>query len=105
MASKSIKIRAKLKNGTTTIKALITHPMESGRRKNKETKELIPAEFIQEVACVYKGETLLNVDCGAGLSMDPYVSFDFEGGAKGDQVKLSWVDNLGNSDSAETKIR
>ena len=34
--AKSIKIRAKSKGGITTVKALITHPMETGLRKNKK---------------------------------------------------------------------
>ncbi|MCG7936220.1 MAG: thiosulfate oxidation carrier complex protein SoxZ, partial [Candidatus Thiodiazotropha taylori] len=31
--AKSIKIRAKEKGGVTTVKALMTHPMETGGRK------------------------------------------------------------------------
>ena len=33
--AKSIKIRAKLKGDTTTVKCLMTHPMETGLRKDK----------------------------------------------------------------------
>lgn len=37
MAKKSIKIRAKAKNGVVTVKALISHKMETGLRKDKKT--------------------------------------------------------------------
>ncbi|MGD8999350.1 MAG: thiosulfate oxidation carrier complex protein SoxZ, partial [Granulosicoccaceae bacterium] len=35
----------------------------------------------------------------------PYLSFKFTGGAKGDSIKISWVDNKGESASQEAKIR
>lgn len=105
MASKPIKLRAKFKDGETSVKALITHPMESGRRKDKQTGQLIPAEFIQEITCEHQGKTVLNVASGSGMSRDPYLHFIFEGGAKGDTIKLHWVDNLGNSQTEETTIK
>ena len=103
MAKKSIKIRAKLKNDITTVKALMTHPMETGARKDK-SGELIPAHFIQEVTCVSGDKTLLSADWSGGVSKNPYLSFKFKGGQKGDAITLKWVDNKGNSDSAEVKI-
>ena len=45
--AKSIKVRAKVKDGITVVKALITHPMETGLRKDKKTGKKIPAHFIQ----------------------------------------------------------
>ena len=32
------------------VKVLVTHPMETGLRKDKKTKELIPAYYINDVA-------------------------------------------------------
>ena len=45
MAENSIKIRAKLQEDVTTVKALMTHPMETGSRKDKDGN-LIPAHYI-----------------------------------------------------------
>ena len=47
--AEGMKVRAKVKDGVTTVKALIYHVMESGSRKDKETGELIPAHFIKEI--------------------------------------------------------
>ena len=33
----TIKIRAKESNGVVTVKALMKHPMETGKRKDKKT--------------------------------------------------------------------
>jgi sulfur-oxidizing protein SoxZ len=103
--AKTIKIRAQAKEGVTTVKALITHPMHTGLQKDEKTGELIPAEFIQEVVCEHNGKNVLTAYWGTGVSKNPYLSFKFKGGAKGETVKLGWKDNLGKSDSTETEIR
>lgn len=100
----SIRIRAKASGDTATIKALITHPMETGLRKDKKTGEKIPAHFIQEVKCEHGGKVVINAQWGAAVSKNPYLSFAFSGAKVGDTVKLSWVDNKGEKDSAEAKV-
>ncbi|MGB5306065.1 MAG: thiosulfate oxidation carrier complex protein SoxZ, partial [Gammaproteobacteria bacterium] len=89
----------------TTIKALISHPMETGARKDKKTGETIPAHFIQEVVCEHKGAKVITANWGPAISKNPYLSFRFKGAAAGDTVKLSWVDNKGNTDSLEETVK
>ena len=101
----SIKMRAKNKEGVATIKCLISHSMETGSRKDKKTGKKIPAHFIQEVVCEHKGNTVMTANWGAAISKNPYLSFRFSGAAAGDTVKLSWVDNKGEKDSAEATIK
>jgi sulfur-oxidizing protein SoxZ len=102
--AKGIKIRATSKSGSTTVKSLMSHNMETGLRKDKKTGNKIPAHFIQEVTCEHNGKTVLTALWGAAISKNPYLSFKFKGGAKGDTVKISWVDNKGESASGEAKI-
>ena len=104
MASKSIKLKAKAGDGETTVKALIKHPMETGRRKDKESGELIPAHYIQELTCTYQGEPLLTTEWGPTIAKNPFLSFKFLGGASGEVIELSWKDNKGDSDSASATI-
>jgi sulfur-oxidizing protein SoxZ len=101
----SIKMRAKSKDGVTTVKALISHPMETGLRKDKKTGKPIPAHFIQEVVCEHKGNTVLTANWSGAISKNPYLSFRFSGAAAGDTIKLSWVDNMGNKDSTEAAVK
>ncbi|MDH5469788.1 MAG: thiosulfate oxidation carrier complex protein SoxZ [Gammaproteobacteria bacterium] len=101
----SIKMRASNQDGVTTIKALISHAMETGTRKDQKTGEKIPAHFIQEVVCEHKGNKVLTANWGAAISKNPYLSFRFSGAAAGDTVKLSWVDNKGEKDSAEATVK
>jgi sulfur-oxidizing protein SoxZ len=103
--AKSIKIRAQAKGGVTTVKCLMTHPMETGTRKDKKTGKPIPAHFISEVTGEHKGNKVLTAYWSGAVSKNPYLSFKFEGGNAGDEVKISWVDNQGGSDSASVKIK
>ena len=97
-------MRAKASGGVTPIKALISHPMETGTRKDKKTGQKIPAHFIQEVVCKHGDKTVMTAQWGAAISKNPYLSFKFKGGNAGDTVSLSWTDNKGNSDSSEAAI-
>lgn len=105
MATKTIEMRAKYNRGTTTVNALITHPMASGHQINSKTGDTIPPHFIQKVTCQYKETVLLTAQWGIGMPMNPYLSFSFEGGKKGEHVTLKWTDNRGNNDIAEAVIK
>jgi sulfur-oxidizing protein SoxZ len=100
----SIKIRANTEGDVTTVKALISHPMETGSRKDGNGKT-VPAHFIQEVTCVHNGVTVLTAQWGAAISKNPYLSFRFTGGKAGDTLQLTWADNMGKTDAAETQIK
>ena len=101
----TIKIRAKAKKGITTVKALITHPMETGLRKDKETGKDIPAHHITEVNAEYNGNTVMTANWGPAISKNPYLSFKFKGGVPGENLKISWIDNKGKSDSLKAIIK
>lgn len=103
MAGKSIKIRAQLKGDVVTVKALMTHPMETGNRKDSNG-ETIPAHFIQEVSCTSAGKEVISANWSGGISKNPYISFKYKGGNTGDEVTLTWVDNKGESDAASVKV-
>ena len=100
----SIKVRAKLKGDVTEVKALMSHPMETGLRKDKKTGEMIPAHFIQEVVCKWKDKTVMTAQWSGGVSKNPYIAFKFNGPAKGDTIDLSWTDNTGVTDSVSAEI-
>lgn len=101
----SIKVRAKLKKGVTTIKALMSHKMETGLRKNKKTGKKIPAHHITEVTATHNGNNVLAAEWSGSVSKNPYLSFKFDGAAKGDKVTVSWVDNKGKTATKTAKIK
>ena len=99
-----IKIRAKEKGGVTQVKALISHPMETGTRKDKDGNP-IPEHFIQEVTVKQGDRTVMVAEWGPAVSKNPYLAFKFKGAAKGDTLTLSWVDNKGEGDSLDAEIK
>ncbi len=93
MANK-IKLRARLKDGITTVKVLMYHPMETGRRKAADGS-LIPAHFIQTVTAKWNDQVVLESQCGTGVAKNPYLTFQLNQAKVGDTVTVSWLDNLG----------
>ena len=102
MAS-TIRVRATVNGDTTEVQALIQHPMDSGFVKDAQG-QIIPPHFIQQLTSEHSGSTVFLANWGPAVSKDPYVKFSFKGGAKGDDLKISWVDNKGAHDSTTAKI-
>ena len=100
-----MKVKAKVKNNITKVRVLAKHPMETGRRVDKETGEKIPAKYIQEFTCDYNGKSVFVAQFGTSVSKNPYLAFSFEGGKKGDTLQLRWNDNTGDIDKTEVKIK
>jgi len=100
----TIRIRARVKDGVTEVKSLISHPMDTGLVKDKKTGAVIPAHFIKEVVCKWKDKTVMTAYWSGGVSRNPYIAFKFKGASKGDKVELSWKDNKGESDSTTATI-
>ena len=101
----SIKIRSKRRDGKTQIRTLIAHPMETGRNRDKQTGELIATHFITELIVRHNDNIVATVEMGAGISRDPYFAFMIKGGEAGDKISITWKDNLGNSDSADSFLK
>ena len=103
--ARKIKIRAREKNGVTTVKFLMKHPMETGLRKDRKTGKKIPAHFIRNVVVSLNGSNVMTAYLGPGVSTDPYLSTEVKGASKGDTITVAWVDNMGEQASAEAMVK
>ena len=93
----NMKMRAQLKaDGLTEVKVLISHPMETGRKKD-DFDQLIPAHFIQLISATHNGKTVLEAQWGTGISKNPYLTFRLKDAVVGDIVSVAWQDNLGKT--------
>jgi sulfur-oxidizing protein SoxZ len=101
----SLKIRVKRVEAATLLRVLINHPMETGRKQDKVTGALIPAWFIQEVKIAHNGQIVAHCRFTTAVSRDPYLSLRLRESRPGDTIKISWVDNLGHSDSDEITLQ
>jgi len=103
MAAGPMKMRATANGGVTDIRVLMTHPMETGQRKDPDGK-LIPMHFIQNVTVRLNGRVVVDGQISQGVSRNPVFTFRVKGGAKGDLVEVSWLDNTGETNKTETAV-
>lgn len=91
-----MKIRATAAGDSTEVKVLMSHEMESGQRKDAQG-QTIPAWFIQLVTVSCNDKTVLSAQWGTAVSKNPFLSFKFKGGAKGDKITVTWTDSRGDT--------
>lgn len=99
----TIRVRAVASGAATEVQSLIQHPMDSGFVKDAKG-DLIPPHHIEVVEFEHAGKTVFTALWGPAVSKDPYLKFSFKGANKGDELKVSWVDNKGATDSVVAKI-
>ena len=97
-----MRIKAKVKHGITTVKAMAKHPMLSYDEAKKKHKK---ANFITYMKAEHNGEIVYEVSTSQFLSKNPYIKFKFKGGAKGDKVIITWTDLSGKTKVSKGKIK
>ena len=87
-----------------TIKTLISHPMESGQRKDKKTGETIPRSIINRFTCAFNGQSVIEVKMDPAISTNPYVQFEAivpEAGS----FQFTWYDDDGSVYETEKSVK
>ncbi len=77
-----------------TLKTLISHPMESGQRKDKDGK-IIPRSIINRFTCDLNGQNVIDITIDPAVSTNPYFEFDAKVDAAG-EFKFTWYDDDGS---------
>ena len=86
-----------------TIKTLISHKMESGRRKDKKTGELIPRSIINAFSADFNGKRVFEVAIEPAVSANPYIQFTTKVMESG-EFHFSWIDDDGSVYEAKKSI-
>jgi sulfur-oxidizing protein SoxZ len=90
----NMKMRAQLKGDFTEVKVLMSHPMETGRKKD-DAGQLIAAHFVQLITATLNGHVVLEAQWGTAISKNPYLTFRLKNAKLGDVISVTWHDNLG----------
>jgi sulfur-oxidizing protein SoxZ len=98
-----MRIRALQKGDVTAVTAIVSHPMETGLRKDDSGK-LVPAHFIQLLTLDVGGKRVVDSHLNTAVSTNPVFNFKVKGAKVGDKVVLSWVDNLGEKSSGDAVV-
>jgi len=106
MATPKPRVRAPKKaskGDVIEIKTLISHPMESGQRKDRKTGEIIPRKIINTFTCTYNGQEVFKADFHPAISANPYMSFFVKVEESG-EFEFTWVDDDGSTYSKKSKL-
>jgi sulfur-oxidizing protein SoxZ len=98
------KVKAKAKGGSTDVKMMGKHNMDTGLQKGKDGK-LIPAKFLSVVSVSHKGKVVFEANLNTAISKNPYLAFSFAGGAKGDTLDVAWTENTGKTGTESEEIK
>ena len=79
------------------IKVLISHPMESGQRRDA-SGQIIPRKIINSFVCAWNGEAVFSADLFPAIAANPFLSFSARAEESG-TISLTWVDDDGTVQS------
>jgi sulfur-oxidizing protein SoxZ len=105
MAERKIQVRTRSEEGQVEVIMRIEHPMETGQRTDPETKQKIPAHYIQKIELEHNGKVVATLQSGAGIAKDPLLGFRLKEAKNGDKLKISWADSKGESGATETTVK
>ena len=92
-----MKMRATLAGGNIDLRVLMTHPMTTAQSGQ-------PLHFIKNIEVKHNGRTVIESEISQAVSRNPLFSFRLKGGAKGDKIEVSWLDNKGESNRIEGAV-
>ncbi|MGB0684489.1 MAG: thiosulfate oxidation carrier complex protein SoxZ [Magnetovibrionaceae bacterium] len=91
------------KGDVIEIKSLISHKMESGRRKGKDGK-LVPRQIINRFEVQFNGQDIFSADWHPSVSANPYMAFPLKVEEEG-TLSFKWIDDDGSVYTKESKIK
>ena len=99
-----VRVPRKAKKGdVVTIKTLISHKMETGRRKNKKTGKLIPRKIINKFTAKLDGTVVFATDIHPSMSANPYISFSLKAEKSG-MLEFEWTEDGGKTFKKSAKL-
>ena len=83
--ARETKLRTRTQEGKVEVLVLISHPMETGMRKDKASGKPIPAHFIKELVLEHNGKHTATANLGIGVSENPLIGFRLSKAKNGDK--------------------
>jgi len=87
---------------TIEIKTLISHPMESGQRKDAKGNP-IPRKIINKFTAAFDGKTVFEAEWQPAISANPYQAFFYKAQKSG-EFRFTWKDDDGSEYTTTAKI-
>lgn len=94
MARVLLNLPASAKKGEiVTVKLLISHPMETGYRRD-DSGQLVPRNVITKLRCAQGDREVMSLELHPAIAANPYFVFSFRAETSG-PVEISWIDEQG----------
>jgi sulfur-oxidizing protein SoxZ len=90
------------KGDVIEIKAMISHPMDTGYRQGPNGTQ-IPLQIINRFVCTYGGEEIFSADLFPAVSANPFIAFSTVATASG-ILTFAWTDDTGDTQTASAEI-
>ncbi len=85
------------------IKSLISHPMESGQRKDKKGN-VIPRKIVNKFTCSFNGKPFFSADWAPAVAANPYMAFYMKAAESG-TMEFAWTDDDGSVYTAKKDLK
>lgn len=103
MAKALIRMPTEAKRGEVfEIKTLISHPMETGYRRDS-MGQAIPRHIINRFVCTYNGQEVFRAEFFPAIAANPFLSF-FTVATETGEVLFQWTDDQGNTQTETVRI-
>jgi sulfur-oxidizing protein SoxZ len=84
------------------VKIIISHPMESGQRRD-DMGQAIPRDIINRFVATFDGEEVFAADLFPAIAANPFLCFFAQVEASG-TLTMSWTDDHGTVESQSASI-
>lgn len=103
MASALINVPANARRGEIIeIKALVSHPMETGYRRT-QYGTVIPRDIIRQFVCTYNGEQIFRAEFHPAIAANPFIAFTTVATESG-TIAFRWTGDNGFALTESAKI-
>jgi sulfur-oxidizing protein SoxZ len=75
------------------IKLLISHPMESGQRRD-DMGRVVPRLILHDFICMFDGALVMQADLFPAIAANPFLAFSATVQRSGN-LEMRWTDDLG----------
>ena len=83
---------------------IVIHPMDTGVKKDKKTKELIPAKYIDSITFSLDDKPFTTMNVWERVSTNPYFSINLKVPASG-KITVDYTDNTGEKNTKSKKLK
>jgi len=83
---------------------IVIHPMDTGLKKDKKTRKIRPAHYIDSVIFSFDGKPFTTMKSWETVSTNPYYSVNFKVPSKG-KITVDYTDNQGEKNSKSKKVK